>query len=224
MIYKTIIALLFFFLVSLFSNAAAQTDSVVSIRLLNGKDSLGSGVLVLNGQYVLTAYHVVNGNSRFEITHSNKVYQNGMVISYSEKRDLTLIDLGVVVGNPLSLSAKPIKVGETAYTLGYAKGLVPRLTKGILSESKPSNSIDGTFLVTTASAIKGDSGGVILNKKGEIVGMAQRGLNVAGTEYFSYRGRSRTALRYEKTGGHGLSIIKEFLDYTVEKLKLKETK
>ena len=143
-------------------------------------DGLGSGVIIdsgPNGTLALTAYHVVFGAKKLVAVTASKARYPVTVIGYDDGHDVALLKLNVPAGQMLTalpLASAAPKVGQIALAIGNGGGafLVPktgRLT-ALNVAAEQANFPSGT-LELTAALIPGDSGGPILNDKGEVMGV-----------------------------------------------------
>jgi len=141
---------------------------------------IGSGVIVDPAGSVLTNEHVVSGAERIQVLLQDK---NGRQKTYmasvaaSDKRlDLAVLKMKAADKFPfLRFAAEPAKVGDWAIAVGYPFGFKQTMTSGIVSAVDLSMRIEGrryAELVQTDAAInQGNSGGPLLNLKGEIIGI-----------------------------------------------------
>jgi serine protease Do len=167
---------------------AMLEPSVVRIETNMGS---GSGVIITNTGWVLTNYHVLEGVNSYSI---DIILANGMtydgVMSHIEhdfldlalvKIDSTRTDFPEAV---LGLSADVV-VGEGAVAVGYP--LWPELsgqatfTNGIISAMRNIDFYDGKineYIQTDAAINNGNSGGPLVNLKGEVIGINTWGIRV----------------------------------------------
>lgn len=142
--------------------------AVVSIQAERGA---GSGTIIDSSGLVLTSAHVVRNSKNVTVTLSDKRKVRGQVIASTRNPDLALIRLQNVSGNLPSISigsSSQIQVGQRAFAIGNPFGrFAGTLTTGIISR------IDGDRkLVQTDAALNpGNSGGPLLNSKGELIGV-----------------------------------------------------
>jgi Do/DeqQ family serine protease len=141
---------------------------------------LGSGIIVRqDGKtvYVLTNNHVAgNATDITVITHDDKEYKATLVGADSRK-DIALVKFqsdsdGFSVAT-LGDSSK-VTVGDWAIAIGSPLGLVSSVTAGIVSAVNRSGGPDGNindFIQTDASINRGNSGGALVNIRGEVIGM-----------------------------------------------------
>jgi len=137
--------------------------------------SMGSGMVVDTSRYVLTCNHVVEGVQSAIIMFMGGEQYQGIVVGRDEPRDLAIIkiitgglDLSIVT---LGNSAK-LDVGKDVIAVGYPLGLEGKVTasRGIVSAFR---NIDGVNYIQTDAALNpGNSGGPLINLKGEVVGIA----------------------------------------------------
>ena len=148
---------------------------------------LGSGIVVRrDGKtiYVLTNNHVAGSASEITVTtHDGKEYHASLV-GEDERRDLAMIkfesDSSSIAVATLGDSSE-VRVGDWAIAIGNPFGLVSSVTTGIVSaigrtgsDLGPSGAPDGNisdFIQTDASINKGNSGGALVNIRGEVVGI-----------------------------------------------------
>jgi serine protease DegQ len=151
--------------------------SVVTIFTDGG---LGSGVVYSEGGLVLTNEHVVRGNTRVEVA-----FADGQRVEGTVKATDPVTDLALVQANRTGLP-KPVyqtdlpRVGEGAVVLGSPLGFENTATAGIISglhrsiPGSASNSLSLVDLIQTDAPISpGNSGGAVINMRGEIIGISE---------------------------------------------------
>jgi Do/DeqQ family serine protease len=141
---------------------------------------LGSGIIVRqDGKtvYVLTNNHVAGSASDITvITHDEKEYK-ATLVGKDERKDIALIKFqsespDVAVASLGDSSG--VRVGDWAIAIGSPLGLVSSVTTGTVSAVNRSGGPDGNindFIQTDASINKGNSGGALVNIRGEVIGM-----------------------------------------------------
>lgn len=145
-----------------------------------GQEGLGSGVIVRrDGKtvYVLTNNHVAGNADKIQIIMSDGREFAGTLVGADERKDVALVkfetsDKDIVIAK-LGDSSK-IQVGDWAIALGSPLGLVSSVTAGIVSAIGRDGGPDGNindFIQTDASINKGNSGGALVNIRGEVVGI-----------------------------------------------------
>ncbi len=138
--------------------------------------SLGSGVFVTTDGYILTNYHVVDGADEITIELSDGRTLNPKVVGTDKASDLALLKTNgsnfhaVAFGN-----SDGVKVGDVVLAVGNPLGVGQTVTMGIISAKSRSTGVgDGSyedFLQTDAPINHGNSGGALVNMKGELVGI-----------------------------------------------------
>lgn len=173
----------------------AANPAVVTIKT---STSTGSGSIMTPDGLVITNEHVIrdakNGNVRI-INSEGKTY-SGQVVTTDRKNDLALVKIASSDRFPsLSFADRDsILVGEKVFAIGSPFGLSGTLTTGILSRI----AADGD-LQTDARLNPGNSGGPLLNSRGEIIGVNKAIL--------SPDGRSNTGIGFAISA----PIAKEFM-------------
>lgn len=142
---------------------------------------LGSGVIISEDGYIVTNNHVVEDAGRLEVTLNDNRNFNARVIGTDPTTDLALIkidgsDLHVI---PMGDSEK-LKVGEWVLAVGNPFGFTSTVTAGIVSaKARNISSTTGargsggieSYIQTDAAVNQGNSGGALVNLKGELVGI-----------------------------------------------------
>ena len=144
------------------------SPAVVSIQSRSGN---GSGSIIDASGLVLTNAHVVSGANIVNVTLSDKRQFRGEVIAISRNPDLALIRLADVTTNLPTIaiaSSSGIQVGQRAFAIGNPFGrFAGTLTTGIISRIDS----DRKFIQTDAALNPGNSGGPLLNSRGQLVGV-----------------------------------------------------
>jgi len=144
----------------------------------------GTGFLVSEEGHVLTCNHVVERS--LSITASSISGNKNIceIIRKDPKTDLALLLIKEFEAKPLKF-CDPISImdGQTVFALGHPMGFDFTVTRGIISSK--CRIIGGiTYLQTDISLNPGNSGGPILNEKGEVVGVADWGVaKASGLEF-----------------------------------------
>jgi S1-C subfamily serine protease len=144
-------------------------------------EGLGSGFLVDDQGHILTNNHVVAGASSVEVALSHGKTVSARVLGTDPADDLALIkvDPAAVAGIvPLPLGdSSAVKPGQMAIALGSPYGLTDSITVGVISGLNRNLGGPGMtgMLQTDASIGPGNSGGPLLNSRGEVIG-----INTAG--------------------------------------------
>ena len=151
------------------------------------KEWTGTG-FALNGKYVVTNFHVVDGATHILLKgiggDFNKQYEANIVY-VDANNDLAILQISdssfIGFSNlPYSLEQKIMEVGEEIYTLGYPMSSIMgeeiKYTQGVVS-SKTGIQGDVTVYQISAPIQPGNSGGPLFNKQGNIVGITSSGLN-----------------------------------------------
>lgn len=147
-----------------------QKASPAVVTLLVGRGS-GSGSLITPEGLILTNEHVIRAARGGQVrvkTAQGRTY-TGEVIAVDRSNDLALVQLATQDRFPtIPLAhANSIQVGQRVYAIGSPYGLSGTLTTGILSRVDPRTG----DLQTDASLNPGNSGGPLLNSRGELIGV-----------------------------------------------------
>ena len=139
----------------------------------NGKTlGIGSGFFV-QPNLIATNYHVIEGAAKgtAKLVGKYTTYNIEGVIATDKTNDLTLLKVTAYGTKPLSLGdSDTVKIGATVYVAGNPKGLEGTFSDGIISNKRSEH--DKEHLQMTAPISPGSSGGPVLNRKGEVIGVS----------------------------------------------------
>ena len=140
----------------------------------------GSGVIIRPDGYIVTNNHVVAGATSIQVTLNNNQQYEATVVGTDPATDVAIIkvDAQNLPALPMGDSDK-LRLGEWVLAIGSPLGAQLRstITAGIVSakgRSMPDNSGEfkiESFIQTDAAVNPGNSGGALVNKKGELVGI-----------------------------------------------------
>jgi trypsin-like peptidase/surface-adhesin protein E len=172
--------------------------SVVVVTTYDGTGrplTLASGFFVTEN-IVVTNFHVIEGSSdaAIKVVGESKLHRVTGVVAVSKERDLVLLQVSDVRGTPLALSTTQPEIGEDVYAFGNPEALEGSISPGIVS-SKGTRRIGGEDLIqVTAPISHGSSGGPVVNKRGEAIGVAESFLTAGQNLNFAVPSRYLTLL------------------------------
>ena len=157
------------------------------------EDGLGSGVVIDDQGDILTALHVVDGESEIEITFADGSKSAGEVITRQAQNDIAVLRadtppaqiIPATLGNPGALN-----VGDEAYVVGNPFGLYGSMTAGVISgfhrtfQPVGSNTKLQDLIQIDAAVNPGNSGGPLLNRYGQVVGIVTGLVNPTSQDVF----------------------------------------
>ncbi len=147
--------------------------------------SQGTGFLITDQGFVVTNYHVLSGARLANVhTYDNEAY-SAELIGFNAVMDLALLKIG---GSFQSLDlgdSDDVKIGEKVLAIGNPLGLAFTVTEGIIS-AKNRKGINNLpyYLQTDVSLNPGNSGGPLINTKGEVIGI--NNFKVSGAESLGF--------------------------------------
>ena len=167
-----------------------QTDKV-------GNDEegfgIGSGVVVNDDAQVLTAYHIVEGSSEIKLAFSDGTNTTATVATAEPDRDIAVLTPAELPGLVLPAtigSSSGMRVGDVVFAVGNPLGLVGSLSAGVVSgldrEFRPSDKEEplSGLIQFDAAVNPGNSGGPLVNRRGQVVGIVSGLINPTGDDFF----------------------------------------
>ncbi len=142
-------------------------------------EGMGSGVIIDPRGYVLTNEHVIRGADELKVTllePEEKTY-TGKVVGKDPRTDLAVIKINAKGDLPSAIlgDSDKVRVGDWAVAVGSPFGLEQTVTVGVISAVRQSLSIEGhnyaNLLQTDAAINRGNSGGPLINIRGEVIGI-----------------------------------------------------
>lgn len=138
----------------------------------------GSGVVLSPDGYIVTNNHVVEGADEVEVTFNNKVVRQATIVGTDPSSDLALIKVeGADYDYLVFGDSDKVKVGEWVLAVGNPFNLTSTVTAGIVSAKARNIGILGegsnveSFIQTDAAVNRGNSGGALVNTRGELIGI-----------------------------------------------------
>ena len=152
----------------------------------------GSGVIISSDGYIVTNNHVVAESNKVEVTLNDKRTYGATVVGVDPSTDLALLKIDVS-GLPFVVygNSDQLQIGEWVLAVGNPFNLTSTVTAGIVSAKARNINIlgvpDGTaiesFIQTDAAVNRGNSGGALVNTRGELVGI--NAAIASGTGYYA---------------------------------------
>ncbi|HEU0139710.1 MAG TPA: trypsin-like peptidase domain-containing protein [Bryobacteraceae bacterium] len=147
----------------------------------------GSGFLVSSDGKLVTNLHVIREMKRGGVQlHSGETFDSFSVLAFDERRDLTILQIAgfdlptIELGN-----SNDAKTGEAVIAIGSPRGLNGTVTAGVISAIRDDASTGFKIIQTDAAANPGNSGGPLINVRGQVIAVvtsklrASEGLNFA---------------------------------------------
>jgi len=135
----------------------------------------GSGVIISEDGYIVTNNHVIKDAQDIEITLNNRKSYKAKLIGTDAKMDIALLKIETEGKLPYSTFADSdnVKVGEWVLAVGNPYNLTSTVTAGIVSAKARNLDTNGiqSFIQTDAAVNPGNSGGALVNTRGELVGI-----------------------------------------------------
>jgi S1-C subfamily serine protease len=184
--------------------AAPATSAVVYQRILpsvvaieatgpttkKDESSLGTGVIVNAQGAILTAFHVVEGATSVRVSFVDGTRSPAEVATVDPAHDIAVLsaDRAPEVIVPAVLGGGP-HVGDDVYAVGHPFGYVDSLTSGVVSgldrtaETPGGKTLHG-LIQFDAAVNPGNSGGPLLNRGGQVIGIVTALANPSRSRYF----------------------------------------
>jgi S1-C subfamily serine protease len=145
----------------------------------NAPAALGSGFVVDKAGRIVTNFHVVEGGDRISVSFSNRDTVDATLVGTDPSTDLALLEVETSSSalTPLALGdSDKVEVGDRVVAIGNPFGLDRTATAGIVSALQRAITAPNQFTIdhviqTDAPINRGNSGGPLLNDRGEVIGV-----------------------------------------------------
>tara|TARA_R110002049_G_scaffold306635_1_gene505461 strand:- start:37570 stop:38979 length:1410 start_codon:yes stop_codon:yes gene_type:complete len=198
--------------------------------------SSGSGVIITPDGYIVTNNHVINNSQELSVTLNNNKTYDAKIIGTDTKTDIALLKIDADEDLPFATfgDSDNVKIGEWVLAVGNPFNLTSTVTAGIISSKF--RSLEGqskqSYIQTDAAVNKGNSGGALVNTKGDLIGINTAIASETGSYIgYSFAVPSNVAkkvvndiMEYGNVQNGILGIIpKELNGYLAEELNIDET-
>jgi len=145
--------------------------------------NVGSGVLVSEDGYILTNNHVISRVQNISVGLWDGRFAAAQVVGSDPETDLAVLKIDLT-GLPAAALAEdqPVRVGDVVLAIGNAFGLSHTVTMGIISATGRNDLksvLYEDFIQTDAAINEGNSGGALINYRGEVIGINTRSKSLA---------------------------------------------
>ncbi len=146
----------------------------------------GSGIIFSeadNKMYIITNYHVIENSTEVSVTFNDTTSADATVLGYDEDEDIAVLSVDMSqlsddTKNAVKIAvlgdSDALRAGDGAIAIGNALGYGQSVTTGTISAvNREVKMTDGTktMIQTDAAINEGNSGGALLNAKGEVIGI-----------------------------------------------------
>jgi serine protease Do len=138
--------------------------------------AVGSGFIVDKAGFILTNYHVIEDSARITVRLQNGEEYIATTVGKDEETDLAVLKINAGKELPTIRfgNSDSVQVGDWVLAIGSPFGLAQTVTAGIISQTKretPQASPFQKFIQTDAAINRGNSGGPLVNMRGEVIGV-----------------------------------------------------
>jgi len=155
-----------------FKQAVPGVVAIDCLGINNVKISTASGFIISDNGKIATNYHVIGSCESAAVRLTNgDVYDSTWVLATDRRRDLAIIKIKAASLPVLPLAeSNKLEVGQTVYSIGNPSGLQNTLQLGLVSAFRE---VNGSRLVQISASLNpGNSGGPVLDDKGQVVAIA----------------------------------------------------
>jgi S1-C subfamily serine protease len=144
------------------------------------ENGLGTGVVVNTDGMILTSLHVVTNATDIQLTFADGTESGAQIVTAMPEKDIAVLQpyklpqvlIPAILGNPHAMH-----VGDEAYAVGHPYGLYASMSSGVISGFERTFRIQNSdqrlegLIQIDAAVNPGNSGGPLLNRYGQVVGI-----------------------------------------------------
>lgn len=163
------------------ANKVYQRVSQATVRISNGDSTIGSGFVIDREGHVVTAQHVVENLSTVYVVFSDGRVSEATNIASCRRSDIAVLTIEdeLDIEPPPLADSDTVRIGEPVATIGNPFNLTETLTIGIVSQTNRFIEIEydaqnrwvPNLIQFDAAVNFGNSGGPLVNSKGEVIGL-----------------------------------------------------
>lgn len=144
-------------------------DSVVTIRT---DVSQGTGFIITDSGFIVTNAHVINGGNFIQVITSDQTIHNAQFLGWNTSLDIAIVKIDGSFERLNLADSEEVVIGEKVVAIGNPLGLQFSVSEGIVSGvGRETTSGPGKYIQTDAALNPGNSGGPLINKQGEVIGI-----------------------------------------------------
>lgn len=180
LVYQTILPSLVFIQVE----RPSETEAIYGV---------GSGVVVSAEGAILTSLHVVEGADLITVTFADGARSPAQIVAAQPENDIAVLQaleppaqvVPALLGNP-----NAVRVGDEAFAVGHPLGIAGSLSAGVISgldrsfQPRGSDQVLSGLIQIDAAVNPGNSGGPLLNRNGQVIGIVAGLVNPTRQEVF----------------------------------------
>ncbi len=149
------------------------------------EQALGSGVIVRPDGHILTNEHVIDGAEDIKVDLPNRRTYSAKLVGSDAPSDLALLKIDASDLRVLELGdSDAVRVGDVCLAVGNPLGVGETVTSGIISAKQRATGLSSgnfeDFLQTDAPINRGNSGGALVNTRGELIGINSQIISSTG--------------------------------------------
>jgi serine protease Do len=160
-----------------------------------GKDGFGSGIIASGDGFIITNFHVIDGEKSITVKLHGDLKLKATVVKTNSDFDLALLKVDAEDLKALAFgNSERTEVGDDVFAIGTPldASLNQTITKGIISGFREIEHVK--FIQTDVSINSGNSGGPLVNEQGEVIGIATMKMSGSGVEGIGFGIPSNTAV------------------------------
>lgn len=180
----------------IYEQAVKYTGIIISYDKKGNAVSQGSAVVYSNDGKIITNFHVIENAYAISFLLGDKTYSVKSVLAFDEKIDLAVLNIDAEDLTCAVICDKPLTTGEIVYAVGAPRGMYWSVSAGIISYA---NRVieDVSYVQHDASITHGNSGGALINKFGEVVGINTWGIEDSQNLNFAVFVKELDNLKYD---------------------------
>lgn len=179
----------------IYKTVSPSIVSIVVDDITVGSEASGSGVIMSNDGYIITNDHVVEGGNKFTVITSDNTQYQAELVGTDSQTDLAVLKISTKDKLTVAEFGKSdeLTVGDRCYAIGSPGGVEFQnsFTGGFVSAIDRDVTINDrvmTLIQTDAAINPGSSGGALINKYGQVVGITSSKLSSSSSSDASFEG------------------------------------
>ncbi len=182
----------------IYEQAVKYTGVIISYDKKGNAISQGSAMVYSDDGKIITNFHVIDDAYAIDFLLGDKTYSVKSVLAFDKKIDLAVLNIDDAIDlTGAVICCNPLTAGDIVYAVGTPRGMIASISSGVVSYAN--RVIDGvSYVQHDASVTHGNSGGALINRFGEVIGINTWGIEDSQNLNFAVFVKELDNLKYDK--------------------------
>ena len=166
--------------------AMLYQQNIAAVVFISTNQGFGTGFLLTADGVIATSQHILDGaNDAVVMMKSGELFPIRSILACTKDQDFCLLKIDVKNAPFVSLSDSTVAIGDAVAVLGHPQGYDFSLSTGVVSGIHEYDRV-GTMFQLTAPTSPGNSGGPVMNNRGQVIGVIESAFNTPDAQNLNF--------------------------------------